>query len=243
MEVSIGKQRRTYSQNYVRSLFDGIAHRYDFLNHLLSGGIDRYWRRKAVELLAPYHPQRILDVATGTGDFALQVLKLRPQSVTGIDISTEMLKRAQLKAQQRAISHTLSFIQASVEQLPFNDNSFDAALVAFGVRNFENLEQGLKEIHRVLTLNGVLIVLEFSQPQHFPIKQLYRFYLHKLIPVVGKFFSNHSEAYRYLPTTIDEFPYGNNFCTVLNNVGFQQATFYPLTFGIVTIYTARKLQL
>lgn len=227
--------RRTYTRDYVRSLFDHIAPRYDFLNHLLSSGIDILWRRKAVAMLRPLNPKHILDVATGTGDLALEACRLHPRRVVGIDISREMLNRAKEKCARQELGSILSFQEAAAEELPFDKGVFDAATVAFGVRNFSNLSGGLREIARVLRPGGSVTILEFSRPRSSMVGRLYGFYAQRVLPVVGGSLSN-KEAYEYLPNTIQEFPDGEEFAAILRSAGFDTIRIIPLSFGIVTIY-------
>ena len=231
--------RRTYSREYVRSLFDGIAHRYDFLNHLLSSGIDVIWRRKAVSLLQDHYPRTILDVATGTGDLAIEASRLRPEQIVGVDIAPAMLDLAKRKVKKRALAGMITFIDAQAEHLPFSAGSFDAVTVAFGVRNFSNLEQGLEEMVRVLRPGGAMVVLEFSKPRSRLIGTLYGLYSERVLPLVGGSFSNKA-AYEYLPNTIQEFPGGERFGTILERAGLHQIRIVPLTFGIVTVYYGTK---
>lgn len=181
-------------KHYVRSIFDSIAYRYDLLNHLLSGGVDRYWRRRAIEHLRALAPSRVLDVATGTGDFAIAALALEPERVIGIDIAEEMLKYGREKVRKRGIEGTITLTYGEAEHLEFDTATFDAAIVAFGARNFEDLEAGLKEMHRTLRKGGRIVVLEFSRPRHFPFKQLYFFYFLKILPFIGRQISKHHEA-------------------------------------------------
>jgi demethylmenaquinone methyltransferase/2-methoxy-6-polyprenyl-1,4-benzoquinol methylase len=240
MTQAITPNRRIYDSEYVRHLFDNIAKRYDLLNHLLSLGFDFQWRRNTVDILKKFNPSTILDVATGTGDLAIIAAKLRPQKIIAIDPSYEMLKRAQEKIARKDLSKTITLTSGVVENLQFENNSFDAVMVAFGVRNFSDLKKGLKEILRVLKNDGIFIVLEFSQPKKFPIKQLYSFYSRHLIPPIGKLFSKNNEAYKYLPSTVSEFPDTNEFILVLREAGFRDIEGYPKTAGIVTIYKAQK---
>ncbi|MCX7985154.1 MAG: bifunctional demethylmenaquinone methyltransferase/2-methoxy-6-polyprenyl-1,4-benzoquinol methylase UbiE [Bacteroidetes bacterium] len=234
-------QRRTYPQEYVRQLFDSIAHRYDFINHMLSFGIDVLWRKRAIKLLSTLKPQSILDIATGTGDCALLAAVFTSASIVAIDISPTMLACAQEKVVKNSLSHRISFLLCSAEHLPFPNGSFNACTIAFGARNFENLKKAFSEIHRVLTQRGHLIILEFSQPTTPFIKQLYTLYSRWLIPAVGGYTSGNRDAYLYLPQTIAEFPSGEDFCTLLKESGFQNVVAYPQTFGITTIYVAQKL--
>jgi demethylmenaquinone methyltransferase / 2-methoxy-6-polyprenyl-1,4-benzoquinol methylase len=235
-----GLQRSTYETSYVQSLFDSIAHRYDLLNHVLSSGIDILWRRKAIRLLAAYQPKTMLDVATGTGDLAIEACTLHPESIVGVDISQKMLEIGTNKIHQRNLSSVITLQSGNAESLPFASGTFDIAMVAFGVRNFSNLGQGLSEFHRVLRSGGVTMILEFSHPHKFPIKQLYNFYATILLPVLGGAISSNRAAYNYLPSTISEFPDGEQFCNVLRSIGFTRVQSFPQTFGIATIYLAEK---
>ncbi|HLP18347.1 MAG TPA: bifunctional demethylmenaquinone methyltransferase/2-methoxy-6-polyprenyl-1,4-benzoquinol methylase UbiE [Bacteroidota bacterium] len=225
---------------YVRSMFDGIAYRYDLLNHLLSGGIDLVWRRAAIDLLAEIRPKKILDVATGTADLAIASIRLNPASVTGVDISEEMLSIGRKKIERRGLDRTIRLETGEAEHLRFDGGSFDAAMVGFGARNFEHLTAGLTEMCRVLRPGGKIVVLEFSRPRSFPFKQLYLFYFRSVLPAIGRLISKHSEAYQYLPDTVMKFPDGEQFCDVLRSCGFTSVTQKPLTFGIATVYTGIK---
>lgn len=227
-------------KEYVRSLFDHIAYRYDLLNHLLSGGIDLYWRRKAIHPLVQHHPKRILDVATGTADFAIAAMRLNPEQVIGVDISPSMLKIGQKKIAQRGLSEKITLELGEAENLRYPAESFDAAIVAFGARNFEDLDKGLSEMHRVLKKGGSIVVLEFSRPNAFPFKQLYFFYFNNILPFIGRMISKDKEAYRYLPDTVMKFPDGNSFLARLEQAGFSSLREERLTFGIATIYTGVK---
>lgn len=231
---------RRAEKQYVRSLFDSIAYRYDLLNHLLSGGMDFYWRRKAIQHLQDIRPKKILDVATGTADFALAALRLEPDRIVGVDIAEEMLKLGRAKIARRRLEEMITLETGEAEQLPFASGSFDAAIVAFGARNFENLEQGLREMHRVLRSGGKILVLEFSHPRAFPFKHLYFFYFRFILPMVGKLISRHREAYTYLPDTVMKFPEGRDFLNILQEVGFTNLTEERMTLGIVTAYSGRK---
>lgn len=227
-------------KHYVRSLFDGIAHRYDLLNHLLSGGVDLYWRRRAVRHLEGLHPKRILDVATGTADLAIAALRLHPEQVVGVDIAEGMLKRARVKLERQGLLSRIRLQQGEAEQLDFAAGSFDAAMVAFGARNFEDLRGGLTEMHRVLRPGGKIVVLEFSRPSRFPFKQLYFSYFKNVVPAVGRLVSKHDHAYQYLPDTVLKFPEGEEFLGILRDVGFNAPAQERLTFGIASIYTGIK---
>lgn len=224
----------------VKTMFDSIALKYDKLNRILSAGIDKGWRKKLVKLLSKNNPQQILDVATGTADLAIAVSILKPQKITGIDISPKMLQIGKGKIKKMHLEEMIDLQVGDAENLPFTENYFDAVCVAFGVRNFENLETGLKEINRVLKPNGEVFILEFSQPQIFPIKQIYNFYSKRILPVIGKKISGDDSAYKYLPNSVNAFPFGNNFLNILSACGFSQNKLHSLTFGIASIYTGKK---
>lgn len=232
--------RTTYETAYVRTLFNRIAHRYDLLNHFLSSGLDIFWRKQAIALLQQHHPKTILDVATGTGDFAIEAAGLRPDHIIGLDIAAEMLTFARRKVHRRKLDDLIRFEEGTAEDLPFPSSSFDAVTVAFGVRNFSDLEQGLAEICRVLRPGGAAIVLEFSRPPSAFVRAIYDLYSQRLLPLLGGLISNHREAYEYLPKTIREFPSGNDFCSIMESTGFGDVRDVPLTLGIVTIYHGIK---
>lgn len=221
-------------------MFDHISPRYDFLNHFLSMGIDIRWRKKAISKLKKYQPKTILDVATGTGDFAIEAMTLQPESITGIDLSEGMLQKGRKKIADKKLENTIQLLKGDSEALPFPDNQFDAVTVAFGVRNFENLNKGLTEINRVLKPGGILIVLEFSKPTVFPVKQLYGFYFKYLLPLMGKVISSDNSAYTYLPESVKAFPDGKTFVNILNECGFTNGSYDSLSFGIASIYKAGK---
>jgi demethylmenaquinone methyltransferase/2-methoxy-6-polyprenyl-1,4-benzoquinol methylase len=227
-------------KEYIRSLFDKIAYRYDFLNHLLSGGVDLYWRRAAIQKLVEHQPKHILDVATGTADFALATVRLHPEHVVGVDISEQMLMIGREKIAQRKLSEKIRLQSGEAEDLKFDDNHFDAAIVAFGARNFEHLDKGLSEMNRVVRKGGIIVVLEFSRPKVFPLKQLYFFYFKTVLPFVGKLISKDTEAYQYLPDTVMKFPEGKDFLERLRTSGFSLLKEDRLTFGIATIYSGVK---
>jgi demethylmenaquinone methyltransferase/2-methoxy-6-polyprenyl-1,4-benzoquinol methylase len=233
-------QRPSVQKQYVRSLFDSIAYRYDLLNHLLSGGVDLYWRRRAIEQIRDIKPGRILDVATGTADFAIASLRLHPREVIGIDIAEEMLRHGAKKITGRGLDGLISLRPGDAENIDFPDESFDAAIVAFGVRNFEDLERGLASMHRVLKPLGKILVLEFSQPRSFPLKQIYFFYFRNILPMIGRLVSRHTEAYTYLPDTVMKFPQDEAFLAILEKVGFWDSRQERLTGGIASVYTAIK---
>jgi demethylmenaquinone methyltransferase/2-methoxy-6-polyprenyl-1,4-benzoquinol methylase len=223
----------------VEKMFDSISHRYDFLNHFLSLGIDNIWRRKAISKLEVIQPKRILDVATGTGDLAIAALRLKPEMVTGIDLSEGMLSVGRKKMKKKGIE-SVKMIQGDSENLPFEDNSFDAITVGFGVRNYQNLEKGLKEMLRVLRPGGKLVVLEFSKPSIFPVKQLFNFYSKFILPAWGKIFSGSNEAYVYLPESVKHFPEGEEFLKILGDCGYHNVASTRLSFGISSIYEGVK---
>lgn len=234
------KSQEKGKKEQIAGMFNNIAHRYDFLNHFLSVGIDTLWRKKVVKLLAPGKPSTILDIATGTGDLAITAIRLHPKQITGIDISAGMLKIGVEKIRQKGLSDIITLQEADSENLPFENESYDAVMVAFGVRNFENLEKGLSEMARVLKTGGKCAILEFSKPETFPIKQLYQFYFLKILPGVGKIFSKDDSAYTYLPESVNEFPSGKSFLTILTKTGFKNPVQYKLSFGIASIYLVEK---
>ena len=223
----------------VANMFDNIAESYDFLNHSLSFGLDYYWRRKAVKHLVN-NPKTILDVATGTADFAVAASNLKNVHITGIDISENMLEIGRQKVRRKNLEKQIRFQIADSENLPFTDNSFDAITAGFGVRNFENLQLGLSEMYRVLNTDGIMVILEPSEPKAFPLKQVYRTYFHYILPFFGKLISKDNRAYKYLPESVDAFPKQEKFTEILKSVGFSKVQLQPLTFGIVTLYIAIK---
>jgi demethylmenaquinone methyltransferase/2-methoxy-6-polyprenyl-1,4-benzoquinol methylase len=225
----------------VAEMFDNIAHKYDFLNHFLSLNIDKIWRRKAINLLKSSKPQTILDVASGTGDLALEEARiLKPEKIIGIDISEGMLAVGRRKIEKKNLSKIIQLQIGDSENINFPENRFDAVTAAFGVRNFENLEKGLSEMFRVLKIGGKMVILEFSRPQKFPVKQFYNFYFFKILPAVGKIFSKDMSAYTYLPESVYQFPFGKQFTDRLSKIGFSKVSFQNLAFGIATIYFAEK---
>ncbi len=240
MTVVPYKEEKAGKKEQVAKMFDNISKRYDLLNHLLSMGIDKGWRKKAIRQLEPLKPQTILDVATGTGDFAIQALTLKPKKITGVDISEGMLAVGRKKIAEKQLGHLIELKSGDSENLPFGENNFDAVTVAFGVRNFENLEKGLAEIYRVIKPGGMVVVLEFSRPRAFPFKQLYSFYFKVILPKIGRFISSDKAAYTYLPASVEAFPDGEDFLHRLNTVGFKNTKCKALTFGISSIYTGLK---
>jgi len=226
----------------VEDMFDAVAPRYDLLNRVLSAGIDQYWRFRAVRMLQHEQPRRVLDVATGTADLAIRIERtLHPRQTIGIDLSEEMLRRGRAKIDRKGLAPRISLRQADAADLPFDDDAFDAAWVAFGVRNFEDLDAGLGDIRRVLRPGGALIVLEFSTPRTVPIKQLYEWYSHHVLPRIGELLSpdGGQDAYEYLPNSVAAFPDGHDFLQRMRAVGFTDLEWTPLTFGIASLYEGR----
>ena len=219
----------------VATMFNAIAQRYDKLNRVLSFGLDRVWRTAAIRRLGNQFGKRVLDVATGTGDVAFAMLELKPEEIMGVDISDEMLQIARQKS-SRYDGESIYFVKASAEQLPFESNSFNGAIVAFGVRNFANLDAGLRSIKRVLKPQAPLVVLEFSQPKSRLIQMLYRIYSRWILPRIGRVLSGVTGPYTYLPDSIEVFPSGQSFLARLQQCGFERTRAEPLTFGIVSLY-------
>lgn len=225
----------------VEEMFDHIAPTYDKLNHTLSLGIDYSWRKKAINTLRPFHPKRIMDVATGTGDFAILACReLKPDELTGIDISEGMMNVGREKVKRAHLSDKISFVREDCTSLSFADDTFDAVTVAFGIRNFEGLDKGLTEMCRVLNPGGHLVILELSTPHRFPMKQLFAIYSKVVMPLLGKCLSKDNSAYTYLPQSIRAFPQGEVMQEIIRKAGFSQVSFRRLTFGICTLYTATK---
>lgn len=226
----------------VEQMFDNIAHKYDFLNHFFSLGIDIIWRKRAIGMIKKYQPKSILDVATGTGDFAILTAKhyREVDHITGLDLSEGMLEIGRKKIIEQKLSSMISMVKGDSEKLPFEDHSFEALTVAFGVRNFEDLKQGLREMHRVLKPGGVMAIIEFSKPKKFPIKQLFTVYFKHIMPTVGNWLSKDSRAYSYLPESVDAFPEGEAFKLILSNTGFSKIEIISLSGGIASIYFAQK---
>ncbi|MCC7331259.1 MAG: bifunctional demethylmenaquinone methyltransferase/2-methoxy-6-polyprenyl-1,4-benzoquinol methylase UbiE [Flavobacteriales bacterium] len=240
MTVLPYKHQKETKKEQVATMFNNISKKYDFLNHFLSLGIDVLWRKKAIKLLKPHQPKILLDVATGTGDFALEALTLNPEKIVGIDISEGMLMIGKEKIKNKGVENIVSLQLGDSEQLPFSDNFFDAYTVGFGVRNFENLEKGLSEMLRVLKPQGNAIILEFSKPKILPVKMLYNFYFNFILPFIGKLVSKDNSAYTYLPESVNAFPDGNDFLLILTRLGYKEAKVKPLMFGIASIYYAKK---
>ncbi len=228
-------------KDQVANMFDNIAHRYDFLNRFLSAGVDIWWRKKAIRQLKKLQPKKILDVATGTADVAIMTTTiLDPEKITGIDISDGMLEIGREKIKKKGLEKIIELLNGDSETINFADNSFDAVTVAFGVRNFQNLEKGLTEIKRVLKPGGKLVVLEFSQPKTFGVTQVYNVYMKFVAPNVGKVFSKNRNAYKYLDESIKKFPEGKNFTLILDNLGYTNTYCKPLSLGICSIYCGEK---
>lgn len=231
----------SHKREQVERMFDNIAHSYDLLNHSLSWGIDRRWRRIAIDSLRTFKPQRILDIATGTGDFAiLSARRLQPQSVTGADISEGMMQIARQKVKEKKLDHIIKFQREDCSALSFPDDTFDAVTVAYGVRNFENLDEGLRETCRVLKPGGHLLIVELSSPKNFPMKQLFAVYAKVVMPAIGRLISKDRSAYTYLPATMAAFPQGEVMQGILKKAGFREVYFKRFTFGISTMYLATK---
>jgi len=228
------------SNEKISEMFDGIAPKYDLLNHLLSANLDKVWRKNAIRQIDDSENIRILDIATGTGDLALEAAKLKSGEIVGVDISERMLDIARKKVLERNTTCQIIFKIASAENLPFDAESFDYVMVAFGVRNFENLDKGLLEILRVLKPNGKVVILEFSKPDDSFFKSIYYFYFKHVLPFIGRLVSKSSFAYSYLPDSVNEFPYGNDFLLILQESGFKNTYLKKQTFGVATIYCGNK---
>ncbi len=225
----------------VERMFDHIAPAYDKLNHRLSWNIDRGWRRKAIRQLQPHQPKTLLDIATGTGDFAIMAAEmLSPQKLIGADISEGMMEIGRQKVAEKGLQHVISFEKQDCLHLSYQDNTFDAVTAAFGIRNFADLDCGLREMCRVLKSGGHLSIVELTSPVTFPMKQLFHIYAHTVLPVYGRLISRDNSAYSYLTKTIEAFPQGEQMVDILTNAGFREARFKRLTFGICTMYLATK---
>ena len=231
---------KTSKKEQVAKMFDTIAGRYDFLNHFLSLGIDIVWRKIAVREIAKVNPKMILDIATGTGDLAIEASRLNPSQVIGVDISYNMLDVGKEKMKKKSLDKLIDMQYGDSENLSFKDNTFDAVTAGFGVRNFENLDKGLSEMCRVMKVGGKLAILEPAEPKIFPFKQLYGLYFKVILPLLGKLFSKDNSAYNYLPQSVAAFPSRNAFIQELEKAGFKEPNYKPLTFGIAALYTATK---
>lgn len=232
------QQQRKKQQ--VTTMFNKIAHSYDRLNHLLSFNIDKLWRKKVIRLVSKSLHNTILDVATGTADLAIGLNKTKASKICGVDISEKMLKIGQSKVKQKGLDDTIFLQKGDAENIPFSDNTFEAVTVAFGVRNFENLEKGIAEMYRVLKKNGQIFVLEFTMPKRFPVKQLYYFYFNKILPSIGAMVSKDKEAYTYLPQSVKQFPQNNDFLKKMKKIGFYDCKYKSLSFGVAAIYQGKK---
>ncbi len=230
----------TSKKEEVAEMFNNISKRYDFLNHFLSLGIDKIWRRKAVNMLRPLNPKRILDLASGTGDFAIESLKLNPTEIVGMDISEGMLEVGRVKMKTKGYDNVITMRLGDSEDLPFEDGYFDALTVGFGVRNYENLEKGLAEMLRVVRKGGKIVILEFSKPKKFPVKQYYAFHSRYIIPFFGKRISKDEKAYAYLPESVAAFPEGEAMKEILRKVGYLNVESMLVSGGIATIYSGDK---
>lgn len=237
----MSQQKTLDKKAAVESMFDSIAWRYDFLNHFLSFSIDRLWRRRAIRMIARHkkHPE-ILDVATGTGDLAIAAMKIDPISITGIDISAKMLEIGKAKISKKGMTERIKLMKADSENIPFADNTFDVAMVAFGVRNFADPVLGLSEMRRVLRSDGMIMVLEFSKPTSFPFKNVYNFYFRRVLPSFGRLFSKDKSAYTYLPESVMKFPDNKEFLRLLTQAGFSECRQVKLTGGVASIYIGLK---
>ena len=233
-------KEETSKKEEVAEMFNNISKRYDFLNHFLSMGIDKLWRKKAVKQLREIQPKMILDIATGTGDFAVALLKLDPEKVIGVDISEGMLSVGREKMKKKKVSDKIEMRLGDSEKLEFEDGTFDALTVGFGVRNYQDLEKGLTDMLRVLRVGGKAVILEFSKPKKFPIKQLFGFYSKRLIPFFGKLISKDKRAYAYLPESVEAFPEGEAFMHIMRKIGYADVKGIPVSGGIATIYTGVK---
>ncbi len=224
----------------VTKMFDTISGDYDGLNRVISFGIDIKWRKKVVKIVKENNPDTILDIATGTGDLAINLAETNATKITGLDISSGMLEIGKAKIKNKALDSKIEMILADSENMPFEDNSFDAITVAFGIRNFESLENGLKEIYRVLKPNGTFVILETSMPTKAPYLQGYKFYTKNILPLIGKLFSKDRSAYKYLSESASAFPYGETLNNILRNIGFINVEDFPQTLGVATIYKSSK---
>ncbi|NOQ75684.1 MAG: bifunctional demethylmenaquinone methyltransferase/2-methoxy-6-polyprenyl-1,4-benzoquinol methylase UbiE [Crocinitomix sp.] len=221
-------------------MFDNISGKYDFLNHFLSLGIDKVWRKKAIKILKEYQPKVIMDMATGTGDFAIEALKLNPDRVVGVDLSNGMLEVGRKKMKKKGVDQIVEMVQGDSENLSFETATFDAFTVGFGVRNFQNLDAGLSEMLRVLKTGGIGVILEFSKPKKFPVKQYFKFHSKYIIPTIGKAISKDKAAYTYLPESVEAFPEGQAFMDIMTDVGYKNVKSKIVGGGIATIYYGVK---
>ena len=233
-------QEETGKKEQIEKMFDSISGRYDFLNRFLSLGTDIYWRKLMVNRLRKKQPKNILDIATGTADVAIAMRKISPQQIIGLDLSEGMLEIGREKVKKKGLGNLIQLVKGDSENLPYQENTFEAVTVAFGVRNFENLLKGLSEMNRVMKPGGKVVILEFSRPTIFPVKQLYDFYFRYFCPWWGKLISKDDSAYRYLYESVNAFPEGDNFLEVARKAGFKELKAERVTFGIVSLYTGMK---
>ena len=240
MNILPYKDKESSKREQVAEMFDNISVKYDFLNHVLSGGIDIYWRKKAIKLLKNKNPKIILDIATGTGDFAIEALKLSPEKIIGVDISEGMLAVGREKIKKINKESIITLQQGDSESLNFPNNYFDAVIVSFGVRNFQSLIAGLTDMYRVMKPGGTCVIVEFSKPRAFPVKQLYHLYSKYLLPFIGGIVSKDNSAYTYLPESVQVFPDGEAFLEIYKKAGFINTKCIALTFGICSIYFGQK---
>ncbi len=241
-EIKPYKNEDGSKKEQVAKMFNNIAPKYDFLNHTLSMGIDIMWRKKAVKILKKSSPKKVLDIACGTGDFTIANLDSGAENIIGLDISEGMINVGIEKIKRKGLTKKINLQVGDSEKINFEDETFDGITVGFGVRNFENLEKGLAEMYRVLTPNGKVIILEFSKPQKFPIKQLYFFYFKYILPKIGRLISKDKTAYTYLPDSVKTFPDGEKFTSILKKVGFKETDIVSCSFGIASIYVGNKLK-
>lgn len=242
MGTSVKPYNQSGKKAEVEQMFDNIAHSYDFLNHFFSLGIDILWRKKAIRILKKENPKLVLDIATGTADFAMEAVRmdLGAEKIIGVDISEGMLEVGRKKIHEKGWDGKIELKRGDSENLPFESDLFDGYTVAFGVRNFENLEKGLTEMHRVLKPGALGIVLEFSKPKKFPVKQGFKFYFKYVMPTIGKLVSKDARAYTYLPESVDAFPDGQKFLDIMNKIGYRETKCISLSGGIASIYLGRK---
>lgn len=241
MEVVPYKDSEGSKKQQVAEMFDNVSPKYDFLNHLLSGGIDFYWRKKALSMIKSRNHDLVLDIATGTGDLAIEAWKiLKPKKIIGVDISEGMLNVGRDKMKKLGLSNFIDMQVGDSEKLLFDNNTFSTVIVSFGVRNYENLLKGLTDMCRVTKPGGTCMVIEFSKPKGFIFKHFYWFYSTKILPVIGRLFSKDSSAYSYLPESVKAFPDGNDFLNIFEKAGYTETSATPLTFGICSVYIGKK---
>lgn len=239
-EITPYKESELGKKKQVEQMFDTISDNYDNLNRMISLGSDQSWRKKVLQLVADTKPKTVLDIATGTGDLAILMFKTNAEKIIGLDLSAGMLEVGKEKVKALGLEHTIEMIQGDSENLPFENDRFDAITVGFGIRNFEDLEKGLSEIHRVLKPNGIFVILETSVPTKFPFKQGYHLYTRNILPMMGKLFSKDQKAYKYLSESAENFPFGEALNNILRKVGFKNVEYRPQTMGVATIYSASK---